>query len=265
MLRALPRERISYAVGRLCEHPLPPVLSGMLSRAYGAAFRVDMADVAAPHGTYRSFDAFFTRPLRSGARSVGATPVVCPSDGRMTSHGPIDDGARIFVKGRPYEVRDLLGNSADAPAFAGGSHAVIYLSPRDYHRVHSPVDGQLCHVRAIPGDLYPVNRIGERCTPRLLVQNRRVSLSLQTTDGQRIALVMVGAFVVGKITVNVLGAEDVGRGSYPIEPRVAVRRGDEIGAFHLGSTVVLLLPPGWRVRGGERRVQLGEPLAEPVS
>ncbi|HMA93962.1 MAG TPA: phosphatidylserine decarboxylase, partial [Polyangiaceae bacterium] len=146
---------------------MPSLVSQLVSRSYSQLFNVDMSEVAVPHGGYRSFDAFFTRPLRTGARAIADAPLVSPADGRLSALGPIDDGARLFVKGQPYEVGELLGNSTDARRFVGGSFCVIYLSPRDYHRVHSPVDGFVEHVRAIEGELFPVNAIGERHIPKL--------------------------------------------------------------------------------------------------
>jgi len=220
-----------------------------------------MADVAVPHGSYRSFDAFFTRTLRAGARSISDQPVVSPCDGRLTAQGPIDEGARLFVKGQPYEVGTLLGHAGAARRFVGGSFVVIYLSPRDYHRVHAPVDGNIVDVRGVPGDCYPVNSIGEQCVSRLLVGNRRVVVSIETADQQGVAVVMVGALIVGKITVNLLGDDDVSAGEHPVSPALPVSRGDEIGAFHLGSTVVLLAQAGISLRCVEGPIVLGEPLS----
>src|SRR5512133_3098476 len=240
ILRILPRECISRAVGRCCDLTMPSLVSQLVSRSYSQLFNVDMSEVAVPHGGYRSFDAFFTRPLRTGARAIAAAPLVSPADGRLSALGPIDDGARLFVKGQPYEVGELLGNSTDARRFVGGSFCVIYLSPRDYHRVHSPVDGFVEHVRAIEGQLFPVNAIGERHIPKLFVRNRRVVIDILSERVGRVALVMVGAVIVGKISVNVIGNGDVPEGSHPLSPLLPVHRGDELGAFHLGSTVVLL-------------------------
>lgn len=220
--------------------PMPSLVSSFVSRAYCQAYKVDMSECAVPHGGYRSFDAFFTRPLCSGARAIANAPIVSPSDGRLSVLGPIDDASRLFVKGQPYEVAELLGNVAEARRFVGGSFCVIYLSPRDYHRVHSPVDGFVEHVRAIEGELHPVNAIGELHVPKLFVRNRRVVIDIQSERVGRMALVMVGAVIVGKITVNVIGNGDVPEGSHPLSPLVPVHRGDELGAFHLGSTVVLL-------------------------
>ena len=244
LLRLLPRTGLSHAVGRLCEVRLSPGVARTVTRAYIRAYGVDMQDVAPESGHYGSFDAFFTRPLRSGARVVEDVAVVSPADGQLTAAGPIDHGSRIVVKGQPYDVADLVGDRAQAESMAGGSFAVIYLSPRDYHRVHCPVDGRLTLARGISGYLYPVNSIGEKHVPGLFVKNQRVALTIETPSMGRVVAVMVGAMIVGKITVSAIQANETPLGIYRFEPPLEVRRGDEIGAFHLGSTVVVLAGRG---------------------
>jgi phosphatidylserine decarboxylase len=262
ILRVLPKEHITHFVGRLCEQPLPSFVSSAVSRIYSRAFCVDMREAAAAHGSYRTFDAFFTRPLRSGARTIDDSSIVSPSDGRLSAVGPIDEASRIFVKGQPYEVSELLGNAKDARSYQGGRFAVVYLSPRDYHRVHCPVDGQVLNIRAIEGELYPVNSIGERHIPKLFVRNRRVVIDIESQELGRVTLVMVGALVVGKISVNVLGSGDVPEGEHPVVPPMSVRRGDELGAFHLGSTCVLLVQDPFALNCREGRVTMGQALAK---
>lgn len=260
VLRVVPREHISHFVGRLCELPMPSLVSSVVSRAYSQVFNVDMSEASVPHGGYKCFDAFFTRSLRSGARTIADARLVSPADGIMSSVGPIDDASRLFVKGQPYEVSELLGNRTDARRFSGGSFCVIYLSPRDYHRVHAPVDGFVEQVRAIEGELYPVNAIGERHVTKLLVRNRRVIVDILSESSGRVALVMVGAMIVGKISVNVIGSGDVPEGSHPLSPLVPVHRGDELGAFHLGSTVVLLSDTRAAFRPETGPVRMGQSL-----
>ncbi len=262
LLRLLPRAGLSHAVGRLCEAPLSPAVSRAVTQAYIRAYGVDMSDVAADSDDYPSFDAFFTRPLRSGSRTIDESRVVSPADGNLSDSGVIEPNARIVVKGAPYDVAELVGDAAQACALAGGAFAVVYLSPRDYHRVHSPVDGLLGSARGIPGDLYPVNSIGERHVPRLFVKNQRVAVTIDTKDGL-VVVVFVGAMIVGKITVTAIGGSETPLGVHRIEPGLHVRRGDEIGAFHLGSTVVLLA--GGRARFSRRRgsIKYGESLLSP--
>jgi phosphatidylserine decarboxylase len=260
IVRVLPRVRLSRAIGRLCDSPLPPPVSRALAHAYCRAYRVDMADVEPSDGAYPTFDAFFTRPLRPGARAISADELVCPADGLLSAIGRIDPGARLLVKGRPYEVAELTGDETDARRYAGGSFAIVYLSPRDYHRVHSPADGVIRVVRGMGGDLYPVNGIGERHVPQLLVKNQRVAICIDSERSGRVSAVMVGAIVVGRISVSVLETPDVTEGTHLLSPPVKVRRGDEIGVFHLGSTVVLLFEPGVRLGRHEGPVRYGESL-----
>jgi phosphatidylserine decarboxylase len=202
-------------------------------------YKVDLGDVARRREPYPSFDAFFTRPLRPDARGISQARVVSPADGRLIALGRIDRDASFRVKAQHYAAHELIGESADP--YVGGSYAVIYLAPRDYHRVHAPVDGAIRCVRAIPGDLYPVNTVGERHVPRLLARNERVVVFVDTLELGRVAVALVGAFCVGRITVPMLQGRAVQPGDHQIEPPTRVRRGDEIGTFHLGSTVVLLV------------------------
>jgi phosphatidylserine decarboxylase len=260
VLRALPRVRISKAVGRLCEQPLPSAVSRAVTNAYCQAYRVDLEDAELPPGAFPSFDAFFTRQLKPGARTLSADALVSPADGALSAQGIVDPGARIFVKGQPYDVGELVGDPRDAARYAGGEFAVVYLAPRDYHRVHAPADGNITLVRALPGDLFPVNSIGERHIPQLFVRNQRAAIVIDTPGLGRVTVVMVGAVIVGRITVTVLGGSDVSPGLYPQQPPQQVRKGEEIGIFHLGSTVVLLLEPGLAVAREPGPIRFGESL-----
>lgn len=262
LLRMLPRVRISHAVGRLCEQELPPTVSRAIARAYARAYGVDMQEAAAGEAPYPSFDAFFTRPLRAGARLVDDDAVVSPADGSLEASGPVDSGGRIFVKGRPYDVGELVGDAREAARYSGGAFAVVYLSPRDYHRVHSPVAGRLTRVRGIPGDLFPVNSVGERHVPRLFVRNNRVAIVIDAPGMGRVVVVMVGAVIVGRVSVGVIDAPAVPPGDHAIEPPHDVQRGDEIGVFHLGSTAVILLEPGTTISRGVGPIRYGESLVK---
>ncbi len=261
-LRAIPRVRLSRAVGRLCDRPLPPRLSRALETAYVRAYRVNMSEAVPRRGAYTSFDAFFTRTLRAEARPIDDDIVVSPADGTIQATGPIDTGARIFVKGRPYDVGDLVGDHGDVGRYSDGSFVVVYLSPRDYHRVHAPVAGEIRRVRGIPGDLLPVNSIGERHFPRLLVRNSRVAIPIDTPSLGLVTVVMVGAVIVGRITVTALPGQPNPMGEYEVSPPHVVQRGDEIGTFHLGSTAVLLLEPGIRIARDHGPVRYGQALTK---
>jgi len=232
----------------------------MVERAYMRVYGVDMTDVAPRQSAYPTIDAFFTRPLRSGARVISQARVVAPADGRLVALGRIETGARFRVKAQDYAANELIGEPADI--YVGGSYAVVYLAPRDYHRVHAPVDGDIRHVRRIPGDLYPVNTLGERHVPRLLVRNERVIVFIDTKEFGRVAVVLVGAFCVGRITVPMLPGRAVHQRDHAIEPPRRVLRGDEIGTFHLGSTVVVLVGADAILSHEPGPVQYGQPLLE---
>jgi phosphatidylserine decarboxylase len=257
LLRLLPRKRISQAVGLLCDQPLPPAVSNWVAKAYIKAYGVDMSEVEAIG--YGSFDAFFTRSLRAGARRLDDAAIISPADGRVVDAGSVDSASRLSVKGRDYCVGELIGDPMEARRYSGGEFAVVYLSPRDYHRVHSPVAGNLGLVRRIPGDLFPVNSIGERHVPRLFVRNERVAMFIDTESLGRVAVVMVGAMIVGRISVTGL-PDPLYPGDRAVVPPRHVAQGDELGVFHLGSTVVLLFDTIAGLSRHARQVRYGESL-----
>jgi phosphatidylserine decarboxylase len=190
--------------------------------------------------------------------------VVSPADGRLSAVGAIDPGMRLWVKGRPYDVSDLIDDPALAERYRGGQFAVVYLAPGDYHRVHSPVAGNLLAVRGIPGDLFPVNAIGERHVPRLFVENSRVAIQVDAPGLGQVMTVMVGAVIVGRMSVTGIDAPDVPPGLHRFEPPLSLERGSEIGMFHLGSTVVVLLEPGVQIQREPSRIRYGESLLRPA-
>lgn len=269
LLRLLPRTRITRAVGSLCDIELPPRVSEAVVGAYVRAYNVALAESVTPDGPFESFDAFFTRRLRDGARPECADPeaFVSPSDGRLEDHGPITEDGTLRIKGRSYRVAELVGDEGEAKRLAGGQFAIIYLSPRDYHRVHSPVAGEVSLVRSMPGEFYPVNSIGERHIPSLFARNRRVAIVIDTKAHGRVNVVMVGAMIVGRITVSAVEGRDVPLGVHTIAPAMPVARGDEIGIFHLGSTAVVFTEKGAYAPFSAPLgpVRLGEPLcSEPT-
>jgi len=268
LLRVLPRARITRAVGRLCDAKLHPRIASAVVNLYVRAYRVDLEEAQRDEGAgFPSFDAFFTRRLRDGARPVcpDAEAIVSPADGRIEAIGRVDPDGRLLIKGREYRVDDLVGDPADARRYDGGQFVVVYLSPRDYHRVHAPVAGEVRLVRSMPGDLYPVNSIGERHVPSLFATNRRVAIVIDTglRGHGRVTVTMVGAMIVGRITVSGIDARDVPLGTHVLDPPYRVARGDEIGIFHLGSTAVVFAEPGsepWTRPIGP--ILFGEPLGE---
>jgi phosphatidylserine decarboxylase len=178
--------------------------------------------------------------------------------------GRIDEGSTLLVKGRPYRVGELLGSEEEGRRYAGGLACVIYLSPRDYHRVHAPVGGKLQMIRSLPGDYYPVNAVGMRHVPNLFVRNRRVAIMIDAPTGTglgRVTIVMVSAMIVGRVTVTGVAARDVPLGEHALDVRV--EKGDEIGVFHLGSTAVMLVEKGAAARwsASEGGIRFGERIA----
>jgi phosphatidylserine decarboxylase len=224
---------------------------------YCATFSVDLSD-AREAGPYPSFDAFFTRRLRDGCRPISTADVVSPADGLLSVVGPVDSG-QIAVKRQTYDVAELLGSGVDGAKYEGGAFCVVYLSPRDYHRVHAPVDGSISLVRGITGDLYPVNSIGERHVTGLFVRNNRVVVFIDTPAHGRVAVVLVGATIVGRISVTMIPEPAVPPGD-TVLPSLPVRRGDELGMFHLGSTAVVLFEAGTVLSRETGSVRMGEGL-----
>jgi phosphatidylserine decarboxylase len=218
-------------------------------------------EVESSGDAYASFDQFFTRRLRTGVRPIADALVVSPADGRLEQMGKVELDGRITVKATAYRVGELIGDEGEARRYVNGGFAVVYLSPGDYHRVHCPVAGQLVLVRSLAGDLYPVNSIGERHIPNLFVRNQRVALVIDTPSMGRVTVVMVGAIIVGRITVTALGGDDTRPGAYPIEPPAALAPGDEIGVFHLGSTAVLLVEPGVPLAHDRGPIRYGQALS----
>lgn len=259
LIRLLPRVRLSQAVGRLCDRQLHPQVSKVVALAYTKAYRVNMEE-ALVEGAFPCFDAFFTRRLRSGVRVVSEDGVVSPADGLLSAAGSVTRDCRIRVKEQDYAVSELIGSSDDAKRYLGGSFIVVYLSPRDYHRVHSPVVGKLTSLRAIPGDLFPVNSIGERYVRDLFVRNNRVAFNIETNAYGSVNMVMVGATIVGRIGVSALDDKSPAPGLTRFTPPVDLSCGDEVGVFHLGSTVVVLFEPGLRLQRQTGPVRYGETL-----
>jgi len=262
ILRMLPRAKISHAVGDVAERPWPPVLGRAVVGLYSRMFSVDLDECEAK-GRWASFDEFFTRPLREGVRTIDTDPrtVVSPADGKVVSASAIRPGGTFVVKGRPYSVGELVGSELEAERFNGGAGFVVYLSPRDYHRVHAPVSGKIARIRSIAGDYFPVNAVGMRHVPELLCRNRRVVIDLDA-EGGRVTVVMVVAMIVGRVTTIGIHQRDVAIGDHEFDPPLVVDRGEEIGVFHLGSTAVVLVETSaasrWLVNEGP--VRFGEPI-----
>ena len=263
ILKVLPRQGITRAMGRLADVQWPERVGKAVVDVYCKAYDVQL-DECAKRDDFASFDEFFTRSLKQGAREMpGAAEgiVISPADGRVDSFGTLD-GRTFVVKGRPYGVAELVGDSDDARRYEGGLGCVVYLSPRDYHRVHSPVAGEVVAVRSMPGDYYPVNSIGVRHVHNLFVRNRRVAIAIDTKDLGRVTVVMVAAMVVGRITVSGIDERDVSFGKHALAR--TVEQGEEVGIFHLGSTAVVFFEKAAELEwsAGEGPILFGQPLAK---
>ncbi|MFZ9297537.1 MAG: archaetidylserine decarboxylase [Hylemonella sp.] len=240
-------------------------------RRFIRRYLVNMAEAANPDpASYASFNDFFTRALKSGARPLAAAPYVCPVDGAISQFGTIEREQIFQAKGHSYTTTALLGGQAElAQAFQDGHFATLYLAPKDYHRIHMPCEGTLTRMVHVPGDLFSVNPVTARGVPGLFARNERVICLFDTAHGP-LALVLVGATIVGSMATVWHGVVNPPRPGTVREWRYApgevrLRQGEEMGRFLLGSTVVLLWPkaslefnPAW---AAERAVQVGEKMA----
>ena len=240
-------------------------------RRFVAKYQVNMAEAADPRiESYASFNEFFTRPLRDGVRPLAAAPWVCPVDGAISQLGPIERDQIFQAKGHHYSTRALVGGDASLAAqFDEGAFACIYLSPKDYHRIHMPCDGKLVRMIYVPGDLFSVNPVTARGVPGLFARNERVVCVFDTPHGPFVN-VLVGATIVGSMAtvwhglVNPPRSAEVREWSY-VDQNISLKKGDEMGRFLLGSTVVMLWPKDTLTFNADwapaRPVCLGEAMA----
>jgi phosphatidylserine decarboxylase len=246
--------RIVHAATRVRWTPWKNLLIRTITRAY----RVDIDEAATTDlAAYPHFNAFFTRALKPGARPLDPDPraVLMPADGRVSQAGAVAAGRIVQAKGHDYSVAELLADADFARAFDGGVFATIYLSPRDYHRVHLPVAGRLVETRHVPGRLFSVSPATVDTVPRLFARNERLVCRFETAQGP-MAVVMVGAMLVSGVETVWGGvaippyARSVGIVDHRAGPPVALDRGAEMARFNMGSTVVVLLPRGHALAAG---------------
>ena len=216
-----------------------------LTRWFAKAYGVDMSEAAnADLDSYATFNDFFTRELKAGARPIaaGSSTAVSPADGVLTEHGPIEGGRLYQAKGSAYTLAELLGDFGSAvDALEGGRYFTIYLAPHNYHRVHAPLDARLVRTRYIPGARFSVSRATAAAIPRLFCRNERVVCWFETDVGPMV-VVLVGALNVSSISTFAHGEIPSGAArQWPEQPALPVARGGEIGRFNMGSTVVVLL------------------------
>jgi phosphatidylserine decarboxylase len=274
LLHRLPQAALSRSLGRLADVPVPRALRRSILGGAARTLGIDLAEAERPVEEYASINALFVRRLRPGVRTWPGDPdtFASPVDGIVGRHGRIERGRLIQAKGRDYSAAALLDDAEQAHRYEGGSFITIYLSPRHYHRIHAPCAGTIGAARHVPGALIPVNEPAVAHVPDLFPRNERVICYIDGPVG-RVAVVAVGAYNVGRIS-TAFDSEWAGPGgsvanrrgaraqSRTYDPPRAVRQGDEIMAFHLGSTIVALCEPGLDAFGGEpgMEVRLGDVL-----
>ena len=272
MQHILPKRRLTALAGRLAGAQAGVMTThviGWFVRKYG----VDMSEADEPDlASYRSFNDFFTRALKSGLRPMATADFISPVDGAISQLGDIDDQHMIQAKGHRFTTTQLLGGDSElAERYRHGRFANLYLSPKDYHRLHMPCDGTLERMIHVPGDLFSVNPATARALPNLFARNERVVCSFLSPEHGPFIMVLVGATIVGSIAtvwhgvVNPRRTSKVSEWKYADRP-ITLNRGEEMGRFLLGSTVVLLFhkdeiefDPTW---APERRVRLGERMGD---
>ena len=269
----IPKQALTILAGKLAESESGSLTTRVI-RWFVRRYGVDLSEaVDTDPVSYRSFNEFFTRPLRPGARPLADADLLCPVDGAISQFGAIERDQIFQAKGHQYTTTALLGgDSGLAARFTNGLFATLYLSPRDYHRIHMPVDGRLTRMIHVPGALFSVNPTTARGVPGLFARNERVVCVFETEFGSFV-LVLVGATIVGSMatvwhgTVNPPRSAALREWSYETQT-VMLRKGEEMGRFLLGSTVVMLFPaevlhfnPDW---SPARPVRMGEAMGARV-
>ena len=271
----LPKQALTALAGRFASARLGGITTRAIER-FVARYGVNMAEAAEPDiAAYPSFNEFFTRALKPGARPLEACEWVCPVDGAISQFGAIERDQIFQAKGHHYSTRALLGGDAALAArFDNGHFATLYLSPKDYHRIHMPCAGTLTRMIHVPGALFSVNPTTARGVPGLFARNERVVCVFDSASGPFV-LALVGATIVGSMATVWHGVVNPPRlgvtrdwryGGAGERPAVTLAQGDELGRFLLGSTVVLLFPrsglrfnPAWAPGGN---IRMGECMAQ---
>ncbi|WP_261130222.1 archaetidylserine decarboxylase [Bacillus sp. Marseille-Q3570] len=263
LLFCLPHHAITYFIGSF----MKASISRYAIKAYAKFYKIDISLIGKPIHEYKNLNEFFKRTLKPQARPVDAhvDTLVSPADGTVTQIGEIKNGTLIQAKGESYTVESLLNDKNKARAFRNGSFMTIYLSPKDYHRIHAPIDGSITDYSYIPGRLYPVNKFGVDTVKGIFTKNERIATYLHSATGQ-LAIVKIGALIVGSVQLAFKNQVDEHHKGQPLkntlETLLPVDKGDEIGHFEFGSTVILLfeenliainstLEPGSSVKMGQ--------------
>ena len=268
----LPKQRLTVFAGRVAG-ARGGRWTTRLIRWFVGKYGVDMTEAEnADIASYASFNDFFTRPLRAGARPLAEADFVCPVDGAISQFGRIEDHAILQAKEHSFTTTELVGgDSALAAQFRHGSFANLYLSPRDYHRLHMPCDGRLERMIYVPGALFSVNPVTARGVPNLFARNERVVCVFASPEHGPFVMVLVGATIVGSMATVWHGVVNPKHTNRPSEwtyqdQEVRLKKGEEMGRFLLGSTIVMLFRqnaiafnPDW---APERAVRLGERMGD---
>lgn len=246
----IPQHALSRAAGWLADTPVSWI-KDPFTRWFAARYQVDMSEALEENPCrYASFNDFFTRALKPGVRPIDseANSIVSPADGAISQLGSIELGRVFQAKGQDYSLTELLGGDPEATKpFMGGKFATVYLSPKDYHRVHMPLSGKLTQMVHVPGDLFSVNEATADNVPRLFARNERVVCFFETEAGP-MALVLVGAMIVASIETVWAGQitpyrREVKRVNYDTVPDIQLEKGAEMGRFKLGSTAIVVFGP----------------------
>ncbi|MCF6092781.1 archaetidylserine decarboxylase [Microaerobacter geothermalis] len=246
-LRMMPKKELSRLVGHWTRSRTSRFLIPIFTKKY----KINLEEAKYPVQHYKSLSEFFIRTLKPEVRPIDQDKrkFVSPVDGRVSQYGRIQKGELIQAKGVTYTVTQLLGDPKEAQQFEGGSYITIYLSPRDYHRVHYPTDGEVIKAVYIPGKLFPVNQMGVEGYPGLFAKNERLITYMNiedlTTGDARLAVIKVGATIVGSVRVHYDANLSTNKRGGKVEekifsPPIPCTRGEEIGYFEFGSTVILL-------------------------
>lgn len=267
----LPQQLVSRLVGRLAECTTPWLKNTFIKR-FISHYGVDMSEAAEPDPElYRNFNAFFTRALKDGARQITDhdDDIACPADGVISQLGKMSAGRILQAKGQDYSLTQLLaGDETMAAQFDDGHFATIYLSPKDYHRVHMPLDGELRSSTYVPGQLFSVNQNTADNVANLFARNERL-ISVFDTEAGPMAVILVGAMIVAGIETVWTGQiapppRHISTQHYPRQESIKLKKGEEMGRFKLGSTVILLFGKNqieWAEQFGPlRQTRLGEKL-----
>lgn len=272
LLRFYPKRIGSALAGWAARQPVPRAFRQTLIGGFARYVGADLEEAELPLRDYPTLQTFFTRRLKAGLRpQEPAVPgfVNSPVDARIVASGRIQEDQAIQAKGLPYRITELLKHDPDARRFEGGHYLTLYLSPRDYHRIHVPIDGAVTAVGRVEGELWPVNDASTGHTPQLYVRNRRatwVATGSGLDEGLEVAAVLVGATHVGGVHIDAAwrGERPLPRNGSLEVPKLSCKAGQDLGTFEFGSTVVLLVggpkAVAWRPHRERGAVRMGQRL-----